>query len=66
MRVDVNQDEIVTAFRVGKPREIEFAFLARPRNHFTANREGPIVEQSDGPLRSGSFYVLWGIAIRNN
>lgn len=58
MGVEVGHDEIVTAFRVGKPREVVFAFLATPRNHFTVNREGPIVEQSDGPLRSGSFYVL--------
>ena len=58
MGVVATSGEIVTTFRVGRPREAVFAFLTTPRNHFTANRAGPIVDQSDGPLRTGSSYVL--------
>jgi len=35
-----------------------FAYLLIPRNLVTANREGPVVERSEGPTSTGSWYVL--------
>jgi hypothetical protein len=50
--------EVVTELWVARPRDDVFAFLADPRHHFIANHEGPIVDQSPGPLHAGSFFVL--------
>ena len=58
MGVDAKGQEIVTVFRVTRPREAAFSFLIDPRNHFLSNRRGSIVEQSRGSLQDGSYYVL--------
>jgi carbon monoxide dehydrogenase subunit G len=34
------------------------AFLSHPRNLIAANHKGPVVERSEGPLASGSWFVL--------
>jgi hypothetical protein len=34
------------------------AHLANPRNLVLANHEGPVVDQSDPPIRAGSWFVL--------
>lgn len=47
-----------TTFEVAVPPARVFAFLSNPRNLITANREGPVVEQSDGSLGVGSWFVL--------
>jgi hypothetical protein len=47
-----------TTFDVLVPRERVAAFLAEPRHLLAANHRGPVVEQSDGPLGAGSWFVL--------
>lgn len=34
------------------------AYLANPRNLLIANHKGPVVDQSEPPTRTGSWYVL--------
>jgi len=50
--------ELETTFDVAVPPGRAFAFLADPRNLVTANHPRPVVEQSAGPLTSGSWFVL--------
>ena len=47
-----------TTFDVAVPPSRVFEFLTDPRNLITANHEGPVIEQSDGPLGAGSWFVL--------
>lgn len=47
-----------SAFVVAAPPEDVAAYLANPRHLLLANHEGPIVEQSDPPVQSGSWFVL--------
>ena len=47
-----------TTFDVTVPPTRVFAFLSNPRNFVAADRKGPVIEQSDGPLGAGSWYVL--------
>ena len=47
-----------THFEVSLPPDGVAAYLTNPRNLVRSNREGEIVERSDGPLAEGSWYVL--------
>jgi hypothetical protein len=47
-----------TTFDAAIPPSRAFAFLSKPRNLIAANNKGPIVEQSEGPLAEGSWFVL--------
>jgi len=47
-----------TTFDVDVPPARVFVFLTQPGNLIAANRKGPIVERSDGPLGLGSWFVL--------
>ena len=49
---------MTTTFDVSVPPDRVAAYLADPRHLLVANHKGPIIEQSDGPLGSGSWYVL--------
>jgi hypothetical protein len=49
---------VTSTFDAAVPPARAFAFLSNPRNLITANNPGPIVEQSDGPLATGSWFVL--------
>jgi uncharacterized protein YndB with AHSA1/START domain len=49
---------LTTSFEVAIPRDRVAAYLADPRHLLVANRTGPIVERSDGPLAAGSWFVL--------
>jgi carbon monoxide dehydrogenase subunit G len=49
---------ITTVFDVSVPLDRVVAYLGDPRHLITANHKGPVIEQSDGPLASGSWYVL--------
>lgn len=40
------------------PPDRAFAFLSNPRNLIAANHKGPMIEQSEGPLAAGSWFVL--------
>jgi hypothetical protein len=47
-----------TTFDAAVPPSRAFAFFSNPRNLLVANNKGPIVEQSEGPLAEGSWFVL--------
>jgi polyketide cyclase/dehydrase/lipid transport protein len=47
-----------TTFEVPVPRDRVFAFLSNPRNLIAANHTGPVVDQSEGALGPGSWFVL--------
>lgn len=47
-----------TTFEVSIPPDRVAAYLADPRHLLMANHAGPVVEQSQGPLAAGSWYVL--------
>ena len=47
-----------TEFDVAVPRDRVVAYLSNPRNLVMANHEGPVVEQSNGALADGSWFVL--------
>jgi hypothetical protein len=47
-----------TVFDIAIPRDRVIAYLAEPRHLIVANHEGPVVERSDGPLASGSWFIL--------
>ena len=47
-----------TRFEVSLPPDRVAAYLTNPRNLVRSNREGEIVERSEGPLAEGSWYVL--------
>jgi carbon monoxide dehydrogenase subunit G len=49
---------VSTVFEVAVPRDRVVTYLAEPRNLLVANHKGPVLEQSDGPLASGSWFVL--------
>jgi carbon monoxide dehydrogenase subunit G len=49
---------VSTTFDVAVPAGRVFAFLSNPRNFIAGNHIGPVVEQSDGPLAAGSWFVL--------
>jgi hypothetical protein len=45
-------------FDVSRSRDEVVAYLSNPRNILVANHEGPVVDHSDGPVRTGSWSVL--------
>lgn len=47
-----------TVFDVAVPPGRVAAYLAEPRHVIVANHKGPVLEQSDGPLATGSWFVL--------
>ena len=47
-----------TTFEVSIPPDRVAAYLADPRHLLLANHAGPVVEQSEGPMAAGSWYVL--------
>lgn len=47
-----------TSFDASVAPSRAFAFLSNARNLMVANHKGPIVEQSEGPLEAGSWFVL--------
>jgi carbon monoxide dehydrogenase subunit G len=49
---------VSTVFEVAVPRDRVLAYLAEPRHLLVANHKGPVLDQSDGPLASGSWFVL--------
>jgi hypothetical protein len=51
MRVNATYD-------VSSSPEDVAAYLANPRNLVSANREGPVIDQSEPPMRTGSWFVL--------
>jgi hypothetical protein len=47
-----------TVFDVPVPAVRIAAYLAHPRHLAVANHEGPIVDRSEGPVATGSWFVL--------
>jgi hypothetical protein len=45
-------------FDLSAPPDQVLTYLSNPRNILIANNEGPVVEQSDPPVRAGSWSVL--------
>jgi len=45
-------------FDVSSPPDEVVAYLSNPRNILVANHKGPVVEESDPPVRAGSWSVL--------
>ena len=45
-------------FDLSAPPDQVLTYLSNPRNIVIANNDGPVVEQSDPPLRAGSWSVL--------
>src|SRR3954453_6411105 len=45
-------------FEVSADRDKVADYLSEPRNVVVANHEGPVVERSDGPTRTGSWSIL--------
>jgi carbon monoxide dehydrogenase subunit G len=49
---------LATTFDVSVPPERVAAYLGDPRHLITANHTGPVLEKSEGPLTTGSWFVL--------
>ena len=49
---------ITAVFDVTVPRDRVVAYLAEPRHLVVANHKGPLLEQSDGPIATGSWFIL--------
>jgi hypothetical protein len=45
-------------FDLSAPPDKVLTYLSNPRNIVIANNDGPVVEQSDPPVRAGSWSVL--------
>jgi hypothetical protein len=45
-------------FDAAVPPSHAFTFLTNPRNLIIANNRGPVIEQLEGPLAEGSWFVL--------
>jgi carbon monoxide dehydrogenase subunit G len=49
---------ISTVFDVAVPRDRVVAYLSEPRHLIAANHKGPVLQRSEGPLGTGSWFVL--------
>ncbi len=49
---------VSTTFEVALAPARVFAYLSDPRHFIAANHEGPIIDQSEGALGVGSWYVF--------
>lgn len=47
-----------TVFEVPVPPDRVAAYLAEPRHLIDVNHNGPVLESSDGPTVTGSWYIL--------
>ena len=50
--------QMSTVFEVPIPPDRVAVYLGDPRNLAAANHKGPVVERSDGPVATGSWFVL--------
>ena len=58
LRPDSPAVRITTTFDVHVTPDRVATYLADPRHLLVANHDGPVIEQSEGPLASGSWFVL--------
>ena len=49
---------LTAVFDVAVPRDRVIAYLAEPRHLIVANHEGPLIDRSDGPLATGSWFIF--------